>query len=120
MAKTASESLMSAGLAGLAGGYMVGFGNTLNIMNMNVNAAVGIGATVFVADLVSEWVKDPVLSSVGAQSEQMEMLLPPLVTGAATYALLRTGTGSGAAVPIIALGAISSALGPYAYRTIWG
>ena len=120
MSKTVMESAMSGVIGGLAGGYLVGMGNKVPLLGMPVNSIVGIGGVVFAADLIAEYAKAPVLNMVGAESPQAEMIVPPLVTGVATWALFRGAVGGGAFVPSVALGAVSSALGAPVYHGIWG
>ena len=117
-------SLASGAIGAIAASFFLGvdLSMKLNIANMDMPAWAAIGGTVTAADMIAYFSKDfvlekiPVLKNYGGLEER---ILPPVLTGAATFALFKTAISSDASLTnSILLGGGSSIVGRYAADTL--
>ena len=117
-------SLASGAVGAIASSFFLGVDLTmkLNVANMNLPAWAAIGGTITAADMIAYFSKDfvlekiPVLKNYGGLEE---MILPPALTGAATFMLFKTAISSDVSLTnSLLLGGGSSIAGRYAAETL--
>lgn len=118
------DSLIDSAFSGvIAGGLtavLISGTGRINLAGMNVSAPVGVGVAVAGADVVAEMVKEPILDAWGLNAPTTRELSAPLISGLATYGVLRLGVSDRVGfVGSVGLGAVSSYASKPLRNAVW-
>jgi hypothetical protein len=122
--KSSSHELMTAAMVaavgGAAGNYLVG-GIDVILFGAVMPAWAGIGAACAAGHIAGKVLAEKAAPALQLQNPMLKSNLPTLMTGLATYGVVRAGMSSGAKfVPVASLGAASSLAGERLHSSLMG